>query len=153
MHKTTLVLLLGLIFSSYNSVFGQNDFARIEKNRNTRAESLYHDLNKSKDTLILSSNSKIGYVYSINKEYQREIDTYIFDYECKIPLTNLSKGKHVFAVGHMSMAVVFVIYKLEDNVTDKNLIAELQSPKINSDTKILATKQVKIETDKSHDKK
>ncbi|WP_411767724.1 hypothetical protein [Winogradskyella sp. A3E31] len=149
MHKTTLVLLLGLIFSSYNSVFGQNDFARIEKNRNIRAESLYHDLNKTKDTLILSSSSKIGYVYSINREYQREIDTYIFDYECKIPLTNLSKGKHVFAVGHMSMAIVFVIYKLEDNRTDNTIVAELQSAKINSDINFLETNKVSDNPKKS----
>jgi hypothetical protein len=131
MQKTTLVLSLGLFFSSFISVFGQDDFARIEKNRNFRAEGLYHDLNKTKDTLLLRSNSKIGYVYSINGDYKREIDTYIFDYECKIPLTNLSKGKHVFAVGHMSMAVVFVVHKYQEKIVPELEIVK-KEPLINN---------------------
>lgn len=150
MNKMTQVLIIGLIFSSYSYVFSQNDFAKIEKNRNIRAESLYHDLNKTKDTLVLSSASKIGYVYSINREYKREIDTYVFDYECKIPLNKLSSGKHVFAVGHMSMAIVFVIYKMEDNAADNTMLAEIETSKINPDIKILETKKKSEIPEKSH---
>ena len=142
MIKTTQVLIWGLIFSLNICASAQGDFARIEKNRNTRAEGLYHDLNRTKDTLILRSDSKIGYVYSINRDYQREIDTYIFDYECKIPLSKLSKGKHVFAVGHLSMAIVFVVHRLEDKEANEILAAEINKNKINTTAKSLEASTV-----------
>ena len=46
------VLIVGLT----NSAFSQNGVATIRKNTNVIASGLYHDLNKTNDTLILKSD-------------------------------------------------------------------------------------------------
>ena len=94
----------------------QDAFASLEKNHNFRANGLIEELNATKDTLILRSDKKMTYVYSINQEYQREIDTYAGDTYFKVPLTHLSKGKHVFVVSVSPLKIVFVVRILKDRV-------------------------------------
>jgi len=84
------------------------------KNNNIRAKSLEHELNNSNDTLILKSETKISYVYSINRKYQREVDNSLDTNEFRIPLDSLSKGKHVIVVGHSKMKIVFVLWVREE---------------------------------------
>jgi len=115
--KKTLVLLTiacsGLLTISANAQ--KKDFALIEKNVNITAGDLFHDLNTTKDTLILNSGDKrIRNVYSINTNYKRETQEYINANSAKVPLTHLSKGKHIFVVEQVPLKIVFVIRVLQD---------------------------------------
>ena len=106
--KSILLTISISIFS--NSIFSQNAFAKIEKNRNKNASTLFHDLNTSKDTLLLKSDSEIVHVYSINSVYKRELDVYLSETDLQIPLTKLSRGKHVMVVEQSPKKIIFVIY-------------------------------------------
>ena len=115
MKKTLLVLIIIACSDLLStSVYAQEKFASIEKNVNNSANNLFHDLNKTKDTLILSGNKNIRYVYSINKLYKRETSQLINANSAKIPLTHLTKGKHVFVVEQTPLKIVFVIKVLRD---------------------------------------
>ena len=96
---------------------GQQNFATIEKNVNIRAKYLIHDLNKTKDTLILKSTKGIDFVYSINSQYKRELDVEIGANSTlvKIPLNKLSKGKHTFIVGQSPLKIIFVVRVQKEN--------------------------------------
>jgi hypothetical protein len=125
--------LFGLVIVCTNSLFqnvnAQQDFASIEKNINVQAKSLFHDLNKTKDTLLLKSDKKINYAYTINKDYKREVDYYIDATSFKIPLNELSKGKHLFVVVQSPLRIVFVVRILKDKPPKVSII----------NTKIVAT--------------
>ena len=112
-YKTLLIAsLIGLSFQNFHA---QNQFAKIEKNHNIIAKDLTHELNATKDTLLLQSPKTIDYVYAINSEYKRELDFYNNTSSLKIPLKQLSKGKHVFVVGNQRMQIIFVVRILSDN--------------------------------------
>lgn len=100
--------MLAMSLCSFNSN-AQEPLAVLRKNVNTRASSLEHFLNSTQDTLVLRSAKKIDYVYSINRQYEREVYDYIFDTQYRVPLGHLSPGKHVFVVGQSQMKIVFVI--------------------------------------------
>ncbi|WP_223033824.1 hypothetical protein [Hanstruepera marina] len=106
-YSTTLIIGF-LILCSY-SVFGQASYAKIEKNYNNRASSLSHNLNKTKDTLLLKSTRKITHIYSINSDYKREIDIYLDTNEYQLSLSGLSLGKHLLVVGESPKKIVFVL--------------------------------------------
>jgi len=113
-RRLVMASIVGLTFQK--KLQAQDAFASLEKNYNFRANGLIEELNVTKDTLILKSDKKMTYVYSINKEYRREIDTYAGDTYFKVPLTNLSKGKHVFVVSVSPLKIVFVVHILKDNM-------------------------------------
>ncbi|MBR9914099.1 MAG: hypothetical protein GYB32_04620 [Algicola sp.] len=119
--RSLFVMLIFCLGTSLNhSVQAQNQFAKLEKNVNVRAQSLEHKLNASRDTLLLKSNTNIQRVYSVSMDYKREIDLAIHKKATAIPLTNLSNGKHVFVVKQSGMRIVFVI-KIIGN--DEQLLA------------------------------
>ena len=93
----------------FQNTFSQEPFATIEKHVNLDASGLFHELNKTKDTLLLKSDKKITYVYSINKDYKRELNYYLNKNTCKLALNNLSKGRHTIVVGQSSLKIVFVV--------------------------------------------
>ncbi|WP_431159058.1 hypothetical protein [Winogradskyella poriferorum] len=108
----------------------QESYAKLEKNRNIQAKELIHELNETKDTLILRSNKKINGLYSINKDYSRELDFYINDTSFKLPLNKLSVGKHVMVAVQSPKRIVFVIRILKEipeiepiKLTTKDIIA------------------------------
>lgn len=114
--KTRLHLLVFIGLSiTFNTVYGQTCFAKIEKNINVKAKSLSHDLNISSDTLLLKSDRKITQIYSINSEYKREVDLYLDSQSYKLPLKDLSIGKHLFVVGEPYKKIVFVIRIIENS--------------------------------------
>lgn len=115
MKKTLVVLTIACSGLLCNRASAQKkDFALIEKNVNTSADDLFHDLNSTKDTLILKGDKRIRYVYSINRSYKRETQTLINANSAKVPLTHLSKGKHVFVVEQVPLKIVFIVRVLED---------------------------------------
>ena len=100
MRILLLVGLVSIVSLAFNLVYAQfsasnvhDEFALLEKNVNVRASSLIHKLNATKDTLILSSHKKINRVYSLNMNYEREVQANINATYYKVPLTNLSQGK------------------------------------------------------------
>jgi len=116
LKKQLLVLIIICANPFLQDLLAQESFATIKKNVNIEARGLYHDLNKTKDTLLLKSDKKINYVYSINRNYRREIDDYVNAKSYKVPLKNLSKGKHLFVVQQSPVLIVFVIRVLKDKV-------------------------------------
>ncbi len=125
--KKTLIVLIIIACSDLlsTSVHAQKKFASIEKNVNNSANNLFHDLNKTKDTLILRGDKNIRYVYSINKSYKREINQLINASSAKVPLTHLTKGKHVFVVEQMPLKIVFVIKVFGDKKTELDTSTEI----------------------------
>ena len=105
------ILVLTVVCSGlfFQNTFSQEPYAILEKNINLDANGLFHELNKTKDTLLLKSDKKITYVYSINKDYKRELNYYLNKNICKLALNNLSKGRHTIVVGQSSLKIVFVI--------------------------------------------
>ncbi|MBO6606159.1 hypothetical protein [Psychroserpens sp.] len=92
----------------------QNDFAKLERNVNVRAQGLNHYLNASKDTLILKSDAIINKLYTINMRYQRELDMAVNQNTIKVPLNKLSKGRHVVVAVQSPIRIVFVVQILQD---------------------------------------
>ena len=105
--------------------FGQSNSASLEKNFNLYASDLSHELNTTKDSLILKAEKPIGYVYSINKDYKREIDAYAGKKEYKVPLKQLSKGKHVFVVSQSGKRIVFVV-QINEEMNDVVEISKIE---------------------------
>lgn len=111
------VFIIFFVFCVFpiHKVSAQNDFAILEKNVNVRAKDLSQRLNATKDTLILKSDTIIQKVYAVNMDYKREVDISVMDTSVKIPLKNLSKGKHVFVAVQSPMRFVFVVKIIGDN--------------------------------------
>ncbi|WP_347922383.1 hypothetical protein [Pontimicrobium sp. SW4] len=115
MKKTLVVLIIASSGLLCNRAKAQKkDFALIEKNVNITASDLFHDLNKTKDTLVLNGDKRIRNVYSINTNYKRETQELIDANSAKVPLTHLSKGKHIFVVEQVPLKIVFVVRVLQD---------------------------------------
>jgi hypothetical protein len=108
MNKNVLTLVIAFFCLLYFPVSAQ-EFASIEKNKNAQAQQLYHELNVTKDTLLLKSDTKINYVYSINRNYEKEVYDFINATSYQVPLTKLTKGKHTFVVGQSPLKIVFVV--------------------------------------------
>ncbi|MFD2552466.1 hypothetical protein ACFSQP_11620 [Bizionia sediminis] len=105
-------------FMLEQSVFGQTSYtAKIVKNTNISARTLVHELNTTKDTLLLASNSQINHIYSINEDFKREIDMHPFKKQYKLPLANFTKGKHVLVVSQDAKKIIFVVYITDPETT------------------------------------
>ncbi|WP_298895498.1 hypothetical protein [uncultured Psychroserpens sp.] len=115
MRTVFIIIFFSLITSLNFSIQAQNDFAKLEKNVNTRAKGLIQELNSSKDTLILKSDALINKVYAVSSDYEREVDMIINKKYIEIPLNNLSKGKHVFVAVQSPIRIVFVVKIFRDN--------------------------------------
>jgi hypothetical protein len=92
----------------------QEHYAKLEKNRNIQAKDLVHELNETRDTLILKSEKKINYLYTINKDYTRELEFKINDTSYQLPLNKLSVGKHVLVAVQSPKRIVFVVRVLKE---------------------------------------
>ena len=115
MRIVIIVIFFSFITALHTSVQAQNDYAKLEKNVNIRAKGLIHKLNKTKDTLILKSKALINKVYSVSTTYDREVDMIANSNLIKIPLNELSKGKHVFVAVQSPIRIVFVVKVFRDN--------------------------------------
>lgn len=103
--------------------YSQTDYAKINKNKNVQAAGLFHDLNKTKDTLILKSDKKINYLYTANNKGKKGINTRIDATEYKLPLNRLQKGRNVFVAIQSPLRIVFVVNILKEiPVIDKALV-------------------------------
>lgn len=109
MYKFTLTLFLAFFFLSNSQLFAQHEFAKIEKNINILASGLYHDLNATKDTLVLKSDSKISYIYDIHNKMKHDINRHVYATDYKVALRDLDVGKHIFVVVQNSLKIVFVV--------------------------------------------
>ncbi|WP_411767723.1 hypothetical protein [Winogradskyella sp. A3E31] len=115
MKNISLCFLLMVFVLASSTINAQSDFAKIRKNKNSRAAGLYHDLNKTKDTLVLKSDSKINYAYAIDTENDSKKTEFRIDgTSFKIPLNQFKKGRHVFVAVQSPLEIVFVINVLQD---------------------------------------
>lgn len=110
-------LLVAVFGLTVQKSFSQEKFAVIEKNTNLVAKDLFHDLNRSQDTLILRSKGLMHRVYAINRQNKREVDEFINGDEIEIPIQDLSSGKHVFAVNYLQKIILFVVRVYDPNAT------------------------------------
>ena len=126
----------------------QDDFASLRKNVNIRAKGLNHDLNKTKDTLILSSQNKIYRIYTVG-DNSGVVDRTVNDLEMKMPLRSLKKGKYVFVVDQLNLKIVFQI-QIHKDFSEETVLAfnsqnepeEMNSTSLslNSEEMVLANK-------------
>lgn len=124
--KQYLILLLVICSGSlFQKIYAQDSFATLEKNKNSAVKNLIHELNVTKDTLLLKSDSRIDRVYSINTDIKREVDTLIYANEHKVSLRKLTKGKHVFVVEQNRKKIVFVVRVLRDYILPKEKITKV----------------------------
>ncbi len=117
MKLVNVIIVFVFITFPLKNTYAQGDFAILKKNVNVRAEGLSQKLNKTKDTLILKSDRIIQKVYAVNMNYEREVDIDVRDTSIKIPLTNLSKGKHVFVAVQSPLRLVFTVKIIGDKDT------------------------------------
>lgn len=97
------------VFAICNNALAQTAFAKINKNKNVLAKDLYHDLNKTKDTLILRSDKLINALYTSNNnasDFRKTINKKEF----KLPLKRLQKGKNVLVVVQSPLRIVFTVH-------------------------------------------
>ncbi|WP_299364623.1 hypothetical protein [Winogradskyella sp.] len=109
-----ILLIAILIFLLSFTLKAQERNVKLEKNRNIQAKNLIHVLNDTKDSLILQSDKKINYLYSINKDYGRDFEINIDTTYFKFPLNKLSKGKHILVAVQSPKRIVFVVKILEE---------------------------------------
>ena len=109
MRNFLLSLLFAISKIFVHSGHAQEKIASIEKNNNLLAKDLHHELNSTKDTIMLRSKRRMHYVYSLNNENKREIDEFVEDFKYDIPVDRLSHGKHLFAVSYLQRKIVFVV--------------------------------------------
>ena len=103
--------LIIILFVTFNLAHGQAEFAFIKKNVNVLAEQLDHELNPTKDTLILSSPAKIYRVYTIGTNYGA-VDHELLTNNFEVPLSSFKRGKYVFIVDQLRYKIVFTIFVL-----------------------------------------
>jgi hypothetical protein len=131
-----ILLIVVLVFLLSFSLKAQEYYANLEMNRNIQAKGLIHKLNNTRDTLILKSDKKINYLYSINKDYGRDFDAYVDTTFYKLPLNKLPKGRHIFVAVQSPKRIVFVV----------NILKEIPKPE---SVKIASKKVVATELKKS----
>ncbi len=117
MRNFLLTILFAISKFFIQNSYSQEKIATIEKNTNILAKDLQHELNASKDTIILRSNRRMHYVYSINSENKREVDEFIQAFKFEIPINRLSHGKHLFAVSYLQRKIIFVVRVYDPKAT------------------------------------
>lgn len=106
--------IIAILFAGITHVsFSQTQLATIHKNRNITASGFYHDLNKTKDTLILKSDKKISYLYTANNSKDKEVNVRVDSNSYKLPINKLSKGRNVLVAIQSPLRIVFVVDVVE----------------------------------------
>lgn len=136
-----ICLIVILVFLLSFTLQAQEPYAKLEKNRNIQAKNLVHKLNKTKDTLILQSDKKINYLYSINKNYGRDFDVYVDTTYFELPLNKLPKGKHVLVAVQSPKRIVFVVKILKDSPDSESIKVVSEESIIKEPTKVLSTEK------------
>ena len=124
MKRIVTSLIFTIFMFGISNVEAQSIYGKLIKNNNVRAKNLTHTLNKSKDSLLLSSDKKINYVYTINRDYKKEYYSFIDNYSYSVPLSELSEGKHTFVVGQSPLKIVFAVYVYRDKFADISVKVE-----------------------------
>lgn len=110
-------------------VLSQDDYASLRKNINYRARILKHDLNKTKDTLILSCPQRMYKLYSVGSSKQRISET-IDGFEYRLPLKQYKKGKYLMVTQLNGLKIVFELNILQREPFSQNLASSLVHDKL-----------------------
>lgn len=112
----------------------QDHFATIKKNYNVLAANLNHDLNKTRDTLVLKSEDPILKVYTVG-EYSGLVEEEVNGHELEVPLWSFKKGKYVFVVDQPKLKIVFQVLVHRNGrsiITEEDVIVDNSAdPEIN----------------------
>ena len=111
MRNSPQFIITILLLSFVTTTFAQNrnGRAKLIKNRNIQASGLYHDFNKTKDSLVLKSDKKINYLYTANHNDDAKLSVLIDSNSYKLPLHKLKKGRNVLVAIQSPLKIVFVV--------------------------------------------
>ena len=118
-----LLLAVFLPLSSITAI-AQEDFASLRKNVNYRAKMLHHELNASKDTLILRSPNRMYRLYSVG-DCKSKIDEKIDDFEYRFPLRQLKIGRYLMVTQFNGVKVVFELNILQREAFSQSVVSQL----------------------------
>ena len=114
MKNLIRIFLIVILIFLLSFTLKAQERVKLEKNRNIQAKNLIHKLNETKDTLILQSDQKINYLYSINKDYGRDFEINVDTTYFEFPLNKLPQGKHVLVAVQSPKRIVFVVKVFEE---------------------------------------
>lgn len=120
-----LCFFLFTLFTTF--IYGQD--ISFKKNKNSAAQALNHNLNKTKDSLIFKSETLISQVDIFNKYYMKTIE--VNSNESKIEVADLPAGRYVVQARLNKKRIVMYLVKKESSI--KNIEAsdiKLSSNKI-----------------------
>ena len=133
--STSVICIMICMLFCVKFSFSQDEFATIRKNVNVLAKTLKHDLNASKDTLILEGKEPIRRLYTIG-ENAGVVDDYIYNRFYKLPLHQLKNGRYLFVAFESRKRIVFEINVLgssaKSNTTAVTTATILDANPINS---------------------
>ena len=101
------ILLLSFVTTAFAQ--NKNGRAKLIKNRNIQAAGLYHEFNKTKDSLVLKSDKKINYLYTANHNDDGKLSVLVDSNSYKLPLHKLKKGRNVLVAIQSPLKIVFVV--------------------------------------------
>jgi len=99
---STLLFLLITVIS-----YGQN--FTLQKNTNPKAKELTHNLNSTKDSLLLGCDTKILKVEIFNEDYEKIV--VVEDFKIQISLEDISEGKFVVETKLVDKIIIFGLMK------------------------------------------
>lgn len=117
MFKTICTLLI--IFWTLNG-FSQN--FTLLKNTHPQAKELKHNLNKTKDSLILECDKKIIEVDFFNEDFEKKV--IVEDLKTKIALEDIPQGKFIIEAKLTNKIILIDLIKHEDYSKDISQIDE-----------------------------
>ena len=142
MKNLIRIFLIVILIFLLSFTLKAQERVKLEKNRNIQAKNLIHKLNETKDTLILQSDQKINYLYSINKDYGRDFEINVDTTYFEFPLNKLPQGKHVLVAVQSPKRIVFVV-KVFEEIPNPEPVKLVQNESV-------ATEPKGVVTSKSH---
>ena len=100
-------IVVTLIFVLFNSLQAQDQYTIIHKNLNSTASGLHHNLNKSGDTIVMTSDKSILRVSFLSHEQKETVMIDLDNKVAKIPLYHLPIGRYTIAVYREDMIIAY----------------------------------------------
>ena len=123
MQRVIMTLLIAFFCLSNLQIFAQQGFAEIEKNINFRARSLVHELNATKDSLLLKSEINIKSIYTIHNQIKHDLIRHVNNKDYEVSLRDFDRGKHVFVVVQQLLKIVFVVHVYGEEDVSNSIVS------------------------------
>lgn len=119
-------IVVTLIFVLFNSLQAQDQYTIIHKNLNSTASGLHHNLNKSGDTIVMTSDKSILRVSFLSHEQKETVMIDLDNKVAKIPLYHLPIGRYTIAVYREDMIIAYDIVRKLPIQTVANATTDLE---------------------------